>query len=178
MLAKLRSSESVHGQAVTIWKATVHGQPPSQNHSYRPVKLHKKDQFGRPMYTPDGRAVTRIGMAKETNVAEYQTGAAWEVRATRPSGWQHGGGWIRISYCFWLLRRVDCDNAMKALNDAVALAIGVDDFFFLPCVTSKSVNSKEPDPRVELVIEDLSGSLSLPPTPSLRSASRRRSTPG
>jgi len=90
------------------------------------------------------------GRAKESAVVAYQTGAVMQVRTAKPSHWRHGGGWIRISYSFRLSRAVDCDNAMKALNDAVALAIGVDDKFFLPCVTWKTIDKHERSPGVDL----------------------------
>lgn len=157
----------------------IPGQPPSINHSYRPVKIPKKDRYGRTMWTPDGKPMMRIGLAKESGVEAYQTGAALVVRASMPSRWRHGGGWIRITYSFYLVRKVDCDNAMKALNDAVAKAIGVDDNWFLPCVISKQVNSKEPNPRIELTIDDQSDSglpLVIPSTPS--SGSRTTPTTG
>lgn len=91
-------------------------------------------------------------MAKTRNVVEYQELAALCVRLARPSGWTPPEGYIRIRYAFYLVRSMDCDNAMKALNDAIAAALGVNDKRFLPCVTSKTVNSKEPNPRVVVEI--------------------------
>lgn len=166
---------------------TIEGQPPSMNHSYRPIKKPMRDSFGQPIYSAEGRQVVRMGLAKNQKVTDYQQLVVWRARQARPSGWQHGGSWIRIYYRFFLSRKMDCDNAMKALNDALAIALGVDDFWFLPCVMTKTVNSKLP-PRVEVDIEQdeqplvppttaPSGSPSSPPTPSVPSGSRPRSTP-
>jgi hypothetical protein len=128
------------------WTVIIPGAPPSMNHSYRPVMLRKRTATGTPY--------SRIGMAKLSVVAAYQTDAVLLTRSARPSSWQPAGEWIRVRYRFFLRRPIDCDNAMKALNDALALAIGVDDKRFLPCVTSKSVSSKEKHPRVEVEISD------------------------
>jgi len=146
------------------FSVTIEGQPPSVNHSYRPIKKPMKDAFGQPIYSAEGRQVVRMGLAKNQKVTDYQQLVVWRTRAAKPSGWQHDGEWIRTSYRFYLTRRMDCDNALKALNDAIALALGVDDFWFLPCVTSKTVNSKEP-PRVEVTID-----FELPSSPHTHSA--------
>jgi len=126
------------------------------NHSYKPVMLRKRSAAG--------ASYTRIGMAKLSAVAAYQTDVMLLARSAKPSNWRPAGDWIRVRYRFFLRRSIDCDNAMKALNDALALAIGVDDKRFLPCVTSKSVQSKEPNPRVEVEISDEPTSPSLPAT--------------
>jgi hypothetical protein len=136
------------------FSVTIEGQPPSMNHSYRPIKKPMRDSFGQPILSAEGRQVVRIGLAKKQNVTDYQQLAVWRTRAAKPSGWQHDGGWIRLTYRFYLTRRMDCDNAMKALNDALAMALNVDDFWFLPCVTSKTVNSKQP-PMVVVTIEEV-----------------------
>jgi Holliday junction resolvase RusA-like endonuclease len=48
----------------------------------------------------------------------------------------------------------DADNLLKALNDAIAKALNVDDKVFLPCVRSKAVDGREKDPRVIVEIDD------------------------
>jgi Holliday junction resolvase RusA-like endonuclease len=136
------------------WTVTIPGVPPSVNHSYRPVMIPRKDRYGRTILNDKGRPVTRIGMAKQSAVLDYQTAVVHLARSARPSHWQPAGQWIRISYRFFLKRSLDCDNAMKALNDALAMAIGVNDERFLPCVLSKNVDSKESNPRVEIEISD------------------------
>ena len=115
-------------------------------------------------------------MAKRTEVQSYQNDVIRLTRISRPSGWKPSGSQIRISYKFFLKRRVDCDNAMKALNDALAMAIEVNDDLFLPCVQSKSINGKEKYPRVEIEIEDLGESPLLSPASSESSGSLPQST--
>lgn len=140
------------------WSVTIPGAPPSVNHSYRPIMVHKKDSFGRPLFSASGKAVTRIGMAKQSAVTDYQTAVVRIAQSARPSGWPASGPWIRVMYQFFLRRSIDCDNAMKALNDALAMAIGVNDEIFLPCALSKSIDSKEKNPRVVVTLDDLSDS--------------------
>lgn len=115
----------------------VPGAPPSVNHSYRPV-----------------RSKGGLRIAKNETVLAYQVYVAHLVKLARPPGYQPPPGYIRVQYHFYLKRSIDCDNAMKALNDAIAGALGVNDARFLPCVMSKSVNSKEADPRVEVRLLD------------------------
>jgi Holliday junction resolvase RusA-like endonuclease len=127
----------------------IPGAPPSVNHSYRPVKVRNKT------------GGTSLRMAKADSVLAYQTLVAHLVRLARPPRWQLPEGYIRVRYAFYLRRDIDCDNAMKALNDAIAGALGVNDKRFLPCVTSKTVSPKE-DPRVEVELSPFDSS--SPPT--------------
>jgi len=149
------------------WTVTIPGQPPSVNHSYKPVMIKKRGT--------DGNIVRRIGIAKQTAVADYQTAVVGIARVAKPSRWQPSGTWIRLRYRFFLRRSIDCDNALKALNDAIAIAIGVNDERFLPCVMSKSVSTLEPNPRVEIEISSVPDDPftlpSSPPTSSPPSAS-------
>jgi Holliday junction resolvase RusA-like endonuclease len=46
---------------------------------------------------------------------------------------------------------MDCDNVLKALNDAIAIGLGVNDKVFLPCVRSKEIGIKSP--RVIVTVE-------------------------
>ena len=117
------------------WTVVIPGTPPSVNHSYRPVTI---------------KGSLRIAKSKEA--LAYQVLVSYLVKTSRPRGWSPPDGNFRILYDFYLKRSIDCDNAMKALNDAIASAIGVNDARFLPCVKSKSVSSKEANPRVEVVI--------------------------
>src|SRR5438552_3390690 len=96
------------------WSFTIPGQPPSVNHSYRPVR----------MYRADGSV--RMGIAKVPGLEAWQTSVALIVRSARPSGWQPQP-LIKLSYEFFYRRRFDADNALKALNDAIAHALDVND---------------------------------------------------
>lgn len=133
--------------------------------------LHKKDAYGRTILNDRGRPVTRLGMAKEGSVRAYQNDVGLIVRSARPSGWQAPRGQIRVYYSFFLRRKIDCDNALKALNDALAMAIGVDDEVFLPCVRSKQIDKNEKNPRLEIEIDDQSDSPSPSPVKSSPSGS-------
>lgn len=118
------------------WSVTIPGAPPSVNHSYHPVK------------TRGGN----LRFAKHQSVVDYQTSAMLLVRSACPTGWSPPPGYFRIHYSFYLRRDIDCDNAMKALNDAIAAALAIDDKRFLPCVKWKSASAMEPNPRVVVEI--------------------------
>ena len=120
------------------WRVTLPGPPPSVNHSYRIVRVPRKGGEG---------MVSRL--AKAEGVEAYQAGVSLIVRAARPSGWTPATR-IRLRYWFYLKRKVDADNALKAMNDAIALALGIDDDGFLPCVVSKEMGAKEPRVEVEI----------------------------
>lgn len=111
------------------------------NHSYKIIRVPRKG---------GGGLVSRLG--KADGVEAYQAGVTMIVRAARPSGW-HPADRVRLRYWFYLKRRVDCDNALKAMNDAIATALGTDDDSFLPCVVAKEMGHK--DPRVEIEISNV-----------------------
>lgn len=118
---------------------SVPGIPPSVNHMYEP----------RLVTTGTGSYMSR---KKTSGVEEYQVTAALFVQNALPKAWRRAlaehDGYIRIRYWFYLKRDIDCDNALKALNDAIAKALRVDDKRFLPCVVDKYTGVKEP--RVDL----------------------------
>ena len=122
------------------WCVSVPGVPPSVNHMYLP----------RVTMTATG---SYRSLRKADGVEEYQAIAAMFVKTTMPKAWRQAlekhTGYICIRYWFHLKRDIDCDNALKALNDAVAKAIGVNDKRFLPHVVDKYVGKNE-DPRVDL----------------------------
>jgi Holliday junction resolvase RusA-like endonuclease len=84
------------------------------------------------------RDVTVPSISKRPEVLRYQTSAALIIKAAKPSRWKPEGQ-IRIEYEFYLGRDADGDNLLKALNDAIESAIGVNDRWFLPCVKSKKM---------------------------------------
>jgi Holliday junction resolvase RusA-like endonuclease len=88
-------------------------------------------------------------LVKDPAVAAYQAMVTLIVRTQRPRGFP-GPGQIRVRYWFELSRDIDCDNALKALNDAIALALDVDDRRFLPMVVCKHVGSKHPRVTIEI----------------------------
>jgi Holliday junction resolvase RusA-like endonuclease len=136
------------------WVIVVPGAPPSVNHSYKPVRIRKDD----------GRTVMR--MAKHSSVLEYQVLVAHLTKLAKPRGWEPTEEYIRLTYRFFLQRSIDSDNAMKALNDGIAGALGVNDKRFLPCVISMEVSAKQANPRVEVEIGDPKDWSSPPATSS------------
>lgn len=121
---------------MSTFSFVIPGQPPSTNHLYVRVR---------------GRWDK---MTKAPGVEAYQNDVVLIVRTARPSSFRPLGQ-IRLRYRFFLRTRIDADNALKALNDAIALALDVNDDRFLPCVEEKQVWKQERDPRVEVTIEDL-----------------------
>ncbi len=131
------------------WRFTVQGQPPSVNHLYKVGVGEVKDRFGQTVYGADGNPKKFRRMVKTEGVEIYQEGVGWVVKAARPSDWVPGPR-IRIRYWFHLKRDIDCDNALKALNDAIARALGVNDRAFLPCVVDKTTGNAKPFVEVEI----------------------------
>jgi Holliday junction resolvase RusA-like endonuclease len=101
------------------------------------------------MYAP-GR--TFGSRRKAPGVEAWQTKVALIVRSSRPSGWAPQGQ-VRIVYDFHVNRDADCDNLMKALNDAIAAALGVDDRIFLPAARSKTKVATA-DERIVVTVSD------------------------
>jgi Holliday junction resolvase RusA-like endonuclease len=90
---------------------------------------------------------------KDSKVAAYQVAATYMTKTSRPRGWEpKPGQQLRIYLDFQLQRDADCDNLMKALLDAIAMALNVNDRVFLPCTRSKTIGSK--DPKVTVEIDD------------------------
>jgi Holliday junction resolvase RusA-like endonuclease len=112
-------------------------------------------------------------MAKRTEVASYQADTTLIVRSARPSGWRPPGQ-VRLTYDFYLKRDADCDNLLKVLNDAIAMALDVNDRHFLPCVRSKVVDGTTRNPRVEIHFDAALPSASSDPTGSGPSSSPSR----
>lgn len=113
------------------WSFQVPGQPPSVNHLYVRVRNNWNK------------------VAKAKGVEQYQNDVVFLCRQARPSGWNPTGQ-IRIEFAFFLSRDADCDNLIKALQDAVAMALGINDKAFLPCVISKETGCPNPYTTIRL----------------------------
>lgn len=120
------------------WSFWVPSQPPSMNHMYEATVVRRSD----------GSSVRSV--RKANGVESYQVAATLIAKAARPSDWQPEER-VRVVYRFFLKRDIDCDNALKALNDAIAKAIGIDDKRFLPYVEDKTVG-KDIAPGVAVTI--------------------------
>jgi Holliday junction resolvase RusA-like endonuclease len=128
----------------TMWRVSIPGVPPSTNHMYEAREVrHATGSY--------------MGRRKAPGVEEYQSIAATFVRLAIPAWFKkelanRPNDYIRLRYWFYLSRDIDCDNALKALNDAIAHAMGVDDKRFLPNVIDKFVVHKQ-EPRTEVEVE-------------------------
>lgn len=109
----------------------VPGQPPSTNHIY----IRVRGSWNK--------------MTKAPGVESYQNDVALLCRAARPSGFAPTGQ-FRVRYEFNLKRDADCDNLIKMIQDGLQTALGVNDKWMLPCVTSKTTGNKEPWTDIEI----------------------------
>lgn len=131
------------------FRFSIPGQPPSVNHLYRIAAGTVTDRNGKTVYGADGKPKKYRRMVKTEGVEAYQQSVGWIVKATKPKAWSPSDR-IRVRYWFYLKRDIDCDNALKALNDGIARALGVNDKTFLPCVVDKTTGHKQPYVEVEI----------------------------
>jgi Holliday junction resolvase RusA-like endonuclease len=131
------------------WRLKIPGQPPSVNHLYKEATRTAKGSSGETLYWEDGRTKTYRTKVKNDGVQTYQDSVTWYAKARRPDKW-HPDERLRLRYWFHLKRDIDCDNALKAMNDAIALALQVDDKTFLPTVEAKWTGEKDPFVIVEI----------------------------
>lgn len=117
-------------------------QPPSVNHTYKIVTGYRKG------------GGTYKTLAKDQDVLQYQLVASNIAKMARPNGWKPTG-YLRIKFWFRLEDDADCDNLLKALNDAFAKAWSINDRWFLPCVQEKTTGNKNPE--VEIEVDDEQG---------------------
>jgi len=117
------------------WSFEIEGAPPTVNSMYKRIIVR---QGGKP----------RPSVMKHQKVADYQLLVTYRTREAKPSGWVWPGNQIRIYYDFFLKRDADADNLLKALNDAIAIALDVNDKVFIPCV-----RTKQPDPKPRVIVE-------------------------
>lgn len=96
------------------------------------------------------------GMHKKPEVEAYQTEVTYRVREARPSGWRPNGQ-VVVEYEFFLFRDIDCTNAIKVIEDAIATALRPEDRLydrrFLPRAMSKVTGIR--DAHVIITLEDL-----------------------
>lgn len=117
------------------WAVVVPGQPWSGNHMY--------EGYGRNKH-------------KREDVETYQNHVTLLVREARPSFWRPDGQ-IIVEYEFYLFRDIDCTNAIKVIEDAVATALRPEDprydRRFLPRAMFKETGHR--DAHVRITLEDL-----------------------
>lgn len=117
------------------WCFTIPGRAPSVNHLYQPGRT-----FG--------------SRRKAPGVEAWQAAVAHIVRSARPRGWT-ATGQVRVVIDLCVCRDIDADNVLKALLDAVAPALGINDRDILPCVRSKS-KVRTAEERIEVQISNVS----------------------
>lgn len=90
---------------------------------------------------------------KKADVETYQNEVTLRVREARPSFWRPEGQVI-VRYWFHVFRDIDCTNAIKVIEDAIATALRPEDprydRRFLPRAMSKEVGHREPFTYIEL----------------------------
>lgn len=123
-----------------VWRFEIPGQPPTWNDSYKIVKRYRAGKV--PFHT----------LAKKDKVIKWQEDATLIIRSAKPSRWKPE--WhIRVYYWFYLSKDMDCDNMLKAVNDAIEMATGVDDKRYLPCVVMKEIVPKK-DAKIKVTVAD------------------------
>lgn len=127
------------------WSFTIPGQPPSVNKSY-----HITEQRS---FKTDGTPYTYRTLSKRRAVLDYQEAAEYVCRAAKPRGWDPDG-FIVVAMELYVTRHLDADNTIKAIFDAIQRATGVNDKWYLPCVTAMHVGVKPQEARVEVRIDE------------------------
>ena len=122
------------------WAVALPGQPPSTNHMYVIGRGFRRGGIAYPK------------MVKVDAVVAYQQMTTLITRLAKPREWKWDGGLLVLEFGFYLVDNIDCDNAMKAVCDAISDAIEVNDKWFLPRAMSKVWGLKPADARVEVTI--------------------------
>ena len=119
---------------MTEWSVTIPGNPPALNSTYKVVTIKGR-----------GR------LAKHSEVAVWQDMVAWLTRAAKPAGWEPTRR-VRVEVTWWTARKRDADAGLKALLDALATGLDINDSCFLPTVLSNEVDKAKP--RTEVTIRN------------------------
>lgn len=91
------------------------------------------------------------GKHKAPGVEQYQLDVYRITKARKPAG-PPPAGQLRVLYWFHLPGDPDADNRFKALNDALAMALGVNDKVFIPCVVEMEFGCPLSEARVVVQI--------------------------
>ena len=113
----------------------VPGTPPSVNHMYAP-----RERMG--------------AWYKTSDTSSYQSIAGLCVRLAMKKPWKEWlktyTGQLICNYWFHLDVDMDCSNAFKAIEDAIAHELRVNDSRFLPRAMGKTTGNKKPYILVEI----------------------------
>jgi Holliday junction resolvase RusA-like endonuclease len=114
----------------------IPGSPPSINRTYKVVRVG-----------------TSMRLAKHANVESWQTMVSMLTKLAKPKDWKPSRR-VRLVIDYWMPRAGrDGDGPLKALQDAVAHGLGINDSICLPCVRSNEVDKM--NPRVVVQIENV-----------------------
>ena len=127
---------------MTTWTVEIPGQPLSLGQAYRTHAIPMKRR-GVTLTDVKGRARVLHRPGLTDKAVAYRDKAQWLMQSARPSGW-HPSGQLRVVIDIRCLRPVDPDNTLKLLMDALKMAIGHDDRFFLPVVRSLQWHAANP----------------------------------
>lgn len=130
---------------------TVPGQPVTWNHMYKEINVPVFDRFGSPIHDSYGRQKMRRGKAKTSEANVFQSGVTLICKAARPSSFKPKH-MVIVAYRYYLVKDMDCDNMMKASNDAIARALGLDDKRFLTLPFGKDIVHS--NPRMVVTVYD------------------------
>jgi len=122
------------------FEVTMPGQPPSWNHMYRWTTK-----------TINGKVIRIQVLTDEANL--YKSQLSMVARAARPSDFRPQNQVI-VAYFMFLGRELDDDNVMKATNDSLAIAIGVNDKKFRSMTMLKEHGHKDPHIVIRLYDAD------------------------
>lgn len=121
---------------MTDFSITVPGAAPSINASYKIVKVGNS-----------------MRLAKHSNVEAWQASVALITRLAKPKDWKPSRR-VRLVIDYWMPRAGrDADGPQKALQDAVAQGLGINDSICLPCVRSNEVDRT--NPRTIVTVENV-----------------------
>lgn len=96
-----------------------------------------------PIYNKHGMQAFRPRTYKVRSVKEYQQSIVYPIRVAKPTGFAPLG-MVYVVYDLFVNRDVDADNVFKAINDTLALVLGINDKLFLSVARSKQTGIKEP----------------------------------
>ncbi len=124
------------------WGFTYAGNPPTLNATYKIVDFGLRCRVC-------GRG-PKSGLKKAEGVERWQQDMAWLVKTARPSGWAPGRRTV-IEVEWYTLRKHDGDAGNKALQDALAHALGCNDEGFLIRVMANEVDKASPRTVVRVI---------------------------
>lgn len=119
---------------------------------YNEINVPIFDKFGSPVHDAYGRQKMRRGKAKTGEANAYQEAVTWLCKTAKKPPDFLPKHMVIIGYRWYLVNDTDCDNMMKVTNDAIAVALGLNDRRFLSVPFGKDIVHS--NPRTEVTIYD------------------------